>query len=748
MRECSLEKSFYHFELSGIRCASCVAKIERELGDLPGIKEARVNFADSSLQVQTDSTISESDIVKKVREIGYDVILSKDLEEEKNLNPSHGHHEYNSIITKTIVASIVGLPLLLLSFVNAMPRLDTPVGWMLNMIFGLATLGVLFYSGGHFYAGTWKAFKAGHANMDSLIAIGTGIAWLYSMIAIIFTAQLPVMAQHVYFEAAVVIIALVNLGSVLELRARRHTSEAIARLLKLQAKTARVVRDGKEIDLPIESLKIGDKIRVRPGEQIPVDGKLIEGNSYVDESMLTGESIPNEKKVGDTVIGGTLNKNGSFIFQALRIGLETTLAQIIQFVQQAQNSKPPMAKLADQIAAYFVPAVLLVSLMTAVIWYSVDIEPRVAYMLVTSMAVLVIACPCALGLAVPISVMAGVGKAAEYGILIRNADALEKAAKITTIVLDKTGTITEGRPRVTDIVTFENADKLQVLSIAASLEVGSEHPLADAIVNAAKKADCALSTISQFEAIPGRGVKGIVDNEQYYLGNRRLLEDYNISMAQQEEISKEFASAGKTPIFVASNKVIMGIIIIEDPVKSDSKMAIDNLKKMGIKVMMITGDHHSTANAIAAQVGITNIFSEVLPTEKATKIHELQNKNQVVAMVGDGINDAPALAKADVGFAIGTGADIAIESAGMTLMGGSLNGVVDAILISQKTRSNMRQNLFGAFIYNIIGIPIAAGILFPFTGLLLNPMIAGAAMALSSVTVVTNANRLRYYKLK
>lgn len=653
---------------------------------------------------------------------------------------------YSSLITKTIVAAIVGVPLFLLEVTNNIPALQTELGYWTNVAFGLATLVVLIYSGGHFFISGWKALRAHTANMDTLIALGTGIAWLYSMIAILFTSLLPPMAQHVYFEAAAIIIALVNLGAILELRARRHISQAIQRLIKLQPKTARLVRDKEEIETPIDRLQLDDLIRVRPGEQIPIDGILIEGSSYVDESMLTGEPLPSEKKMGDKVIGGTLNKSGSFIFKASHIGKETVLAQIIHMVQQAQNSKPALARLADKISSYFVPTVLIIAVMTALIWLNVGIQPRVAYMLVTSMAVLVIACPCALGLAVPISVAVGIGKAAEYGILIRHADALQQAGQLTTIVLDKTGTITQGQPQVTGVYPLHEFDRKTVLMFAASLEISSEHPLAEAIVMSARKEGITLQNTSHFQAISGQGVSGIVDNQQTWLGNHWLMQEQQIPINELTEQANQLAAFGQTPVFVAVNQKVIGIITIADPIKPDSKRAIQRLQKMGLKVAMITGDHQITANAIASQVGIDDIMAEVLPKDKAGKIIELQTNGETVGMVGDGINDAPALAQADVGFAIGTGTDIAIESAGMTLMRGSLQGVADAIIISQQTIRNMKQNLFGAFIYNIIGIPIAAGILFPFIGILLNPMIAGAAMALSSVTVVANANRLRFLK--
>lgn len=664
---------------------------------------------------------------------------------KKSLTAQH-HHQ--SLLVKTFVAAIIGIPFFLLGMFDAFPSLQTNSGHWFNLLLGGVTLGVLIYSGKHFFVGAWLAARAHIANMDTLIAVGTGMAWLYSMIAILFTAYLPTMAQHVYFEAAIVIIALVNLGALLELRARRHTSEAIQRLLRLQPKTARVIRNNREFDVPIDTLEVDDLIRVHPGEQIPVDGIIIEGTSTVDESMLTGEPLAQQKIIHDKVFGGTLNKSGSFIFKAQRVGKTTVLAQIIQLVQQAQNSKPALARLADQVSAVFVPAVLITAVLTALVWFNIDIEPKAAYMLVTSMAVLIIACPCALGLAVPISVIVGIGKAAEYGVLIRHADALQQAGQLTTLVLDKTGTITQGQPQVTGVYPASPTNHQQLLTLAASLEINSEHPLAEAIVNAAKELNYSLLSVNDFQAVSGLGVLGSIDNQQVVLGNKKFMEQQKIPLGEWHTKGESFATTAQTPIYIASNQILLGIITIADPIKADSPSAINKLKQMGLTVIMVTGDHSTTANAIAKQVGIEQVIANVLPQDKASKIAELQLQGAKVGMVGDGINDAPALARAAVGFAMGSGTDIAIESADITLMRSSLYGVVDAIVISQQTVKNMKQNLFGAFVYNVIGIPIAAGILFPILGILLNPMLAGLAMALSSVTVVSNANRLRFFKPK
>ena len=740
------EKASYRFAITGATCASCVTKIENKIKALPGVLNANMNFADRTLAVTTESTLSPELITETIKQLGYNGILIPDSEQGEEIKKIAELHYFQSLKYKTIVATVIGLPLFILTMLNIVPTLQTMMGFWINLFLGLATLGVLIYSGGHFFVGGWKVFRAHSANMDTLIALGTGIAWLYSMIAILFTHYLPAMAQHVYFEASVVIIALVNLGALLELRARRHTSQAIQRLMRLQPKTARVIRNNKEVDEPIITLQVGDLIRVRPGEQIPVDGIIVEGSSSIDESMLTGEPLARQKQIDDSVFGGTLNKNGSFIFKANHVGKETVLAQIIKLVQQAQNSKPALARLADQISAIFVPTVLIIAVLTALIWFNIGVDPRAAYMLVTAMAVLVVACPCALGLAVPISVMVGIGKGAEYGILIRHADALQQACELTTIVLDKTGTITQGQPQVTDIYPAAHSDAKELITLAASLETGSEHPLAEAIIKSSKIQGFSLLNVTHFEALTGLGVNGIINGHRILLGNRKLMKNYDIALDAWEKQSEELAAQAKTPIYVASDQSILGIIAIADPIKLDSKKAIEDLHAMGLKVIMITGDHSATAHAIASQVGIQDVLAEVSPQDKSVKIAELQAKGEKVGMVGDGINDAPALALAEVGFAMGGGTDVAMESGDITLMRNSLRGVVDAIEISQQTIKNMKQNLFGAFIYNILGIPIAAGILFPFIGLLLNPMLAGLAMALSSVTVVTNANRLRFFK--
>lgn len=735
------------FYLHHVSCVSCVKTIESSLKNLSGVTDAKLNFATRTLVVTGNDSLSSEGIIESLDQIGYNASNLESGESELEQEKLERQYYY-SLIAKTLVAGIIGVPLFIAGLFNLIPPIQTTSGYVIHLLLAAVTLFILIYSGGHFFLGAWKAFFIHSANMDTLIALGTGIAWVYSMIVLFFIDYVPLMAQHVYFETAAVIIFLVNLGAVLELRARRTTSQAIKSLLNLQPRTARLIKNNEEIEVPIEMLQINDSIRVRPGEQIPVDGIITEGTSHIDESMLTGEPIPHEKSIDDNVVGGTFNKSGSFIFKATHIGKDTVLAKIISMVQQAQNSKPPIARLADQVSSIFVPTVLIISIITALIWYDIGIEPRGVFMLVTAMAVLVIACPCALGLAVPISVMIGIGKAAEYGILIRHAQALQQAGKLTTLVLDKTGTITQGKPQVVGIYSSDPSDEKQLLSYAAGLENGSEHPIADAIVNYAKKHNIDFAKVTHFEALSGYGVVGTIKDKPILLGNKALLDKKQIPLGDWSVAANQAASRGESPIFVAFDNRLSGFITIADPVKADSYEAIKRMKDLGLKIIMITGDHTATARSIAKQVGIDNIMAEVLPQDKGQAIAKLQAKGEVVGMVGDGINDAPALAQADVGFAIGAGTDVAIESAAVTLMNSSLMGVVDAILISKKTIDNMKQNLFGAFFYNVLGIPIAAGILYPFLGLLLNPMIAGAAMALSSVTVVTNANRLRFLKTR
>ena len=729
--------------ISGMSCAGCVATVEDALKNTPGVEQASVNFAEHTASVT--GHVNAGELIHAVEAAGYGAAELKSAADEKEKEAAEFAH-YRKLLRMAAVAGVVGAPLMLSGWLGLMPGMEGGLERGFWFGIGLVTLFVLHYSGRHFFIGAWKTFRNHNANMDTLIALGTGSAWVYSMAITMFPHIVPSLARHAYFEAATIIIALINFGSALEMRARGKTSEAIKRLIGLQPKTARVIRNGIEQDIPIEEVGLDETLRVRPGEKIAVDGRIIDGHSTVDESMLTGEPIPVAKQVGDEVVGGTINKSGSFLFVATRIGKDTALAQIIEMVRKAQNAKPAIGRLADRIAAVFVPSVMIIAAVTFLLWFNFGPEPRLSYMLVTTMTVLIIACPCALGLATPISIMVGVGKAAEFGVLIRNGDSLQTSGRLTTIVLDKTGTITAGRPEVTDVVALSSYDENKLLAFAAAIESESEHPLAEAVVQAAKARDLKFAEVKDFEAISGQGVRATVEGQTILLGNARLMNENGVPVETVQQQVEALAGQAKTPIYLAVDKQLAGLLAIADPIKPDSVDAIKRLKDLGIKVVMLTGDTQATADAVARQVGVDEVMAQVLPGDKASRVGELQQKGETVAMVGDGINDAPALARADVGFAIGTGTDVAIESADITLMRGSLHGVADAIGISRATVRNIKQNLFGAFIYNSLGIPIAAGILFPLMGLLLNPIIAGAAMAMSSVTVVSNANRLRFFK--
>jgi Cu+-exporting ATPase len=735
--------SYKRLYVSDISCASCVNTIETALKSLPGVDEVEVNFADRTVNVSGNA--AEDVLIKAIAGSGYTACLVEDSTQDSDKENQELAH-YKELLKKTIVAGVISLIIIAVTMLDLLPDLTTFKGQFSWGIVSLLSLFVLVYSGGRFFTGALKYFKNHNANMDTLIAIGTGVAWVYSTFVVIFPDSVSEIARHVYFDTATLIIAFINLGSALEMRARGKTSEAIKRLIGLQPKTARVLRDGQEVDIPIDQVLLDEVVRVRPGEKIPVDGELTEGSSHVDESMLTGEPIPVSKKVGDQVVGGSVNKSGSFLFKATHIGKDTALSQIIEMVRKAQNTKPEIGRLADKVSSIFVPTVMIIAVLTMFVWFNFGPDPKLTYILVTTVAVLIIACPCALGLATPISVMVGVGKAAEYGVLIRKGDALQKAGQLTTVVLDKTGTITEGKPVVTALEPSGGSSEEELLKIAASVEINSEHPLAEAVVEASKEKNIELSTIESFEAISGHGVKALYQQKTVLLGNRKLMQDNDVNIGELGGRSEELSKLGQTVIFVSLDGQPLGLIGISDPIKTDSKEAIQRLQEIGIKVVMLTGDNRATAQTVASLVRVDDFIAEVLPQDKADEITKLQEKGEKVAMVGDGINDAPALAGADVGFAIGTGTDVAIESADITLMRGSLHGVADAVAISKATLRNIKENLIGAFGYNTLAIPIAAGILYPFTGILLSPIIAGAAMALSSVTVVTNANRLRWFK--
>ncbi|MCB4438109.1 heavy metal translocating P-type ATPase [Alteromonas sp. McT4-15] len=734
--------------IQGASCASCVSKIEAALKQVSGVTNAEMNFAERSVLVMGSS--SSHALIKAVEQAGYNATLANTdsdeaaIEEKEQADWAY----YKKLMRDMVIALSLGVPLMLYGLVTGEMSVNTTTERIVWLIVGIMTLGVMVFSGRHFYVGAWNSFKNHAANMDTLIALGTGTAWLYSMVVVFFPGYVPEMARHVYFEATAMIIGLINLGLALEIKARGKTSEAIKRLIGLQAKTARVIRDGHDIDIPIEDVLLNDLIRVRPGERISVDGLVVEGQTSIDESMLTGEPMPIEKRKDDEVVAGTINKSGSIVFRAERVGKDTALAQIINMVKRAQNSKPPIGRLADMISAYFVPVVMIIAVISALAWLNYGPSPEVAFAIVSATTVLIIACPCALGLATPMSVMVGVGKAAEAGVLIRNGEALQSASKITTMVLDKTGTITEGAPKVTDVVIVSDHSHNDVLSLAASLESGSEHPLAMAIVESAKEQGVPIHSVTDFQSIAGKGVEAMLNSQRLLFGNEKLMIDQGIELHHYIDKAQRLAADAKTPMYFAIDSTLVAVIAVADPIKSDSIDAIKRLQHNGIRVVMLTGDNRLTAKAVARKAGIADYVAEVMPEDKANKILELQREGEIVGMTGDGINDAPALAHANVGFAIGTGTDVAIESADITLMRGSLHGLADAIAVSKATLRNIKQNLFGAFIYNVAGIPFAAGVFYPFLGILLNPVIAGAAMAFSSLTVVTNANRLRLFKAK
>ena len=740
----SVAATQYRLSVSGMSCAGCVASVEDALRAVPGVQQATVNFAEHTALVEGDVPVEA--LVRAVFAAGYEAAELRGVDDEADKKTAEFAH-YRRLLRQTLAAALVAVPLLVGDMMlGILPDLGTPGGRLFWLTTGFATLAVLVYSGRQFFTGAWKSFIRHAANMDTLIAMGTGTAWLYSMFVVLFPETVPSLARHAYFEAAVVILALVNLGAALEMRARGKTSEAVRKLVGLQPRTARVIRDAVEQDVPIDEVGMNETLRVRPGERIPVDGVVIEGASTLDESMLTGEPLPVEKRTGDTVVGGTLNRSGSFLFQAKRIGADMALARIIGLVRQAQSSKPAIGRLADRIAAVFVPAVLVIGVITFLAWFNFGPDPRLSFALVTAITVLVIACPCALGLATPISIMVGVGKAAEQGILIRSGEALQRAGQLTTVVLDKTGTISQGVPAVTRVELMDGADETDILQCAGSVEAASEHTLAAAIVAKARQLGIELLPVNDFSAVAGKGVRARVRGREVLVGNAAFLQDSGVANGRWLAQAQALAADASTPACIAIDGKAVGLIAVSDPVKADARAAIRQLRRSGLRVVMITGDHHATARAVAERVGIDEFFAEVMPEDKALRVAQLQAAGEVVGMVGDGINDAPALARADVGFAIGSGTDVAIESADVTLVGGSLYGVVDGIRLSRATVRNIWQNLFGAFVYNSLGIPIAAGILYPFTGLLLNPMVAGAAMALSSVTVVSNANRLRRFQ--
>ena len=733
------------FDVKGMHCASCVRVIERTLGKVEGVHEANVNLATNKATVSYNNNVSEHSLNAAVKKAGYELIS----EEPKKMEHDHINMAEDTSLREKVIISI---PLVFISVVIMLSEIFLPLSYEVKEFFHhlppLFATYMLFVVGRPYLAGMWRFIKYKRADMDALVGIGTSVAFIYSFIITAFEESLmPYLnTEHTYYDVTIIVVGLITLGKYLEARAKSHTSDAIKKLVQLQAKTARVIRDGKEIDVPIEEVMVGDLIRVRPGEKIPVDGIITEGESSIDESMVTGESIPVDKTVGAQVIGATINKSGSFIMKATKVGSDTMLAQIINLVEEAQGSKAPIQRLADRVSEIFVPAVLVIAVLTFVGWASTG---NYVNGLVSMISVLIIACPCAMGLATPTAIMVGTGKGAEHGILIKDARSLEIANKVKTVVFDKTGTLTKGKPEVTDIKSLESRVKSQeILKLAASVEKGSEHSLAEAIISYADIHKIKTDAVSRFNSIVGYGVKGIIGKQQIFFGNQRLMEREKIEILKQvQDDMYRLENEGKTVMILSVNSKLAGLIAVADTLKDSAKAGVEALQKKGIEVIMITGDNQRTAQAIASKIGITRVLAEVLPDAKASEIKKLQRKGNIVAMVGDGINDAPALATADVGIAMGTGTDVAIEVADIILINKDLTTVGSAIELSRKTMQTIRMNLFWAFGYNIILIPVAMGALYPFYHVLLSPIFAGAAMAFSSVSVVSNSLLLKRSKI-
>lgn len=731
----------FHLLIDGMSCASCVGRVQSALQKVSGVTQARVNLAERSALVMGDA--APESLVSAVKEAGYGAEVIEDDVERREKQQKTAQQAVRRFRWQAAVALTLGIPLMLWGMAgdNMMLTQSNRAGWL---AVGIITLLVMIVAGGHFYRSAWRSLLKGTATMDTLVALGTAAAWLYSITVNLWPDAFPAEARHLYYEASAMIIGLINLGHMLEQRGRQRASKALEKLLDLTPPTARVITDEGERVLPLSDVQPGMTLRLTTGDRVPVDGTIAQGEAWLDEAMLTGEAMPQQKQSGDDIHAGTVLQDGSVLFTASAVGKNTTLSRIINSVRQAQSSKPEIGRLADRISAVFVPVVVAVALLSAAIWFFAGPAPQVVYTLVIATTVLIIACPCALGLATPMSIISGVGRAAEYGVLVRDADALQRASTLSTLVFDKTGTLTEGTPRVVDITLFNGADEQQVLAWAAALEQGSSHPLARALLE--KAGEASLPAIEQFRTIPGMGVSGKVNGSELWLGNSALMEQqHSVTDDLRLQIDAQ-AAKGITPVMLAAAGQIVALFSIRDPLRSESVPALKRLRQRGYHLVMLTGDNKITAQAIAKEAGVDNVIAGVLPEGKAEAIRDLQRQGHRVAMVGDGINDAPALAQADVGIAMGSGSDVAIETAGITLMRQDLNAVADGLAIAKATLRNMKQNLLGAFIYNALGIPIAAGILYPLTGTLLNPVVAGAAMALSSITVVSNANRLVRYK--
>jgi len=731
----------YQLLIEGMSCASCVGRVQNALQRVPGVSQARVNLAERSALVM--GAVSPQTLIDAVSQAGYGAEIIIDESERREKQQQSAQTAMRRFRWQAVLALMLGIPLMIWGMLgdNMMLTAENRSIWLGA---GGLTLLVMIVAGGHFYRSAWRSLLNRTATMDTLVALGTGAAWLYSISVNLWPEAFPMAARHLYYEASAMIIGLINLGHMLEQRARQRSSQALEKLLDLTPPTARVVTDAGERILPLNEVQVGMTLRVTTGDRVPVDGVIVQGEAWLDEAMLTGEAIPQHKIQGNTLHAGTVLQDGSALFRAQAIGKNTTLSRIIQLVRQAQSSKPEIGQLADKIAAIFVPAVIIIALVSAAIWYLAGPAPQLVYTLVIATTVLIIACPCALGLATPMSIISGVGRAAEFGVLVRDADALQRASTLTTLVFDKTGTLTEGKPRVVDLMLFNGAEQASVRRQAASLEQGSSHPLAHAIIEYAALENLPEST--QFRTLPGLGVSGTLDGTPLLLGNLALMEQQQIDTRAIIAPLAEQAASGSTPVLLAAEGKIVALFVIRDPLRVESVSALQRLHRRGYQLVMLTGDNEITAQAIAREAGIDKVIAGVLPEGKAQAISQLQQQGQQVAMIGDGINDAPALAQADVGMAMGSGSDIAIETAAVTLMRQDLHAVADALAIAKATLRNMKQNLLGAFIYNACGIPIAAGVLYPLTGTLLNPVVAGAAMALSSITVVSNANRLIRYR--
>ncbi|EPI4819049.1 heavy metal translocating P-type ATPase [Vibrio alginolyticus] len=735
--------------IQGMTCASCVSSVEKALTNVEGVEKAQVNLAEQSALVfaSQDSDDLLNAIVESVKQAGYQAEILQDAATQQEKQAQQQRQQQKRFKLDAIAGLVVGAPLMIWGVAGGNMMIRNTNDQLAWGAIGIVCLLLLATAGKHFFSNAWLAATHKRATMDTLVALGTGAAWFYSMLVVIFPDWFPLASRHVYFEASAMIIGLISLGHYIEAKAKANTTRSLQALINLQPQQATVITEQGDQQIAVEQITLGMKLRIKPGEKVPVDGVVIQGESYIDESMLTGEPVPVLKAQEAQVSAGTLNTDGGLVIEATGIGANTMLARIIRMVRTAQSSKPAIAKLADQISSVFVPVVVGIAILAALVWFAVGPEPKASYMLVVTTTVLIIACPCALGLATPLSVTVGVGKAAELGILIKDADALQLASKVDTVVFDKTGTLTQGKPSVQQVFTHATSQE-DLLALAYAAERQSEHPLAKAVCDYAKRHDAKDVSLDKFENVRGRGILATYQDKPLLIGSLQFMQAENVETSALKPAIDECAKNAWTPVAVALNGELIGLIAIADPIKSDAKQALSALKSQGIKTVMLTGDNQHVANAIGQELGIDEVIAQVMPDEKAQHIEQLQSQGHVVAMVGDGINDAPALALSNLGIAMGSGSDVAIESSQMTILNTSPMAVVHAIELSRATLKNMKQNLFGAFVYNSLGIPVAAGVLYPAFGFLLSPVVAGAAMALSSITVVSNANRLRLFSVK